>query len=104
MNTRYFTRVNEGDIAVDKGAIETIFAKIHMDFEEWDELRIMVETVHPEFPMPLMPTVHGDDFEDMVSQDSSLLLPNMGLKSVYFDSGNNFSGFDFLDKTTGEIH
>ena len=104
MNTRYFTRVNEGDIAIDKGAIETIFAKIQMDFEEWDELRIMVETIHPEFPMPLMPVVHGDEFEDMVSQDSSLLLPNMGLKSVYFDTQNNFSGFDFLDRTTGEIH
>ena len=67
MNTRYFTRENEGDVAVDKGAIETIFAKIQMDFEEWDYLRVMVETVHPDFPLPILPVVHGDDFEDMVS-------------------------------------
>ena len=65
MNTRYFTRENEGDTAVD--FIETIFAKIQMDFEEWDDLRVMVETVHPEFPLPIMPVAHGDDYEDMVS-------------------------------------
>ena len=37
LNTRYFTRENEGDDIADYGFIETIFAKIQIEFEEWKE-------------------------------------------------------------------